>query len=179
MSDDTATPRATCKACGSPRDPMAIAYTAHCSICLGCFTCGRPGVGASITAHVCPGVPVVATSFGTSDPTHPGYVHSTNPYVEGREAPRREGPACAVCGHGYAFHHASLVGCTAGSELGSCQCSKYTDAATVEACARAAYVASWRNSPTVLPWEAISEDDRERGREVARAVLAAAGRGGL
>ena len=102
-------------------------------------------------------------------------------YVEGREAPRREG-ACGADGEhgGYCDLPAQHEGVP---HMTNPAARAYMDLAAskapdLEACARAAYVASWRNSPTVLPWEAISEDDRERGREVARAVLAAAGRGG-
>lgn len=91
-------------------------------------------------------------------PIRPGYQHSPATYVEGREAPRRYLPWANAggpneCQHGYA----------AGIPCPSCD-------ATVEACARAAY--------SVGRWEDLPRVTAEHWREVARAVLAAAGRGG-
>ena len=163
----TLTVEATCKACGSPRDPMAIAYAAHCSVCFGCFTCGRTGVGSSITAHVCPGVPVVATTFGATD------ILATGPM-----RPDTEGNALVGAG-AYPPRGARREGREApgAEQMSAMFAGTSLDPALpdLEACARAAYEASWRHDPAVLPWHLLGDDLQDRAREVARAVLAAAG----
>lgn len=161
MASGTATVP-VCKACKAPRGPeSAFTATKYCKNCGACFDCGAPGVSMSMAMHHCgefrgPSTVVMGQNdILASGPTRPGYQHSPATWVEGREAPKRE--ACDD-------HDPYCLSCA------------IADAATVEACARAAYIASWRDA-VVLPWEMISEDDRRRCREVARAVLAAA-RGG-
>lgn len=85
-----------------------------------------------------------------------GYRHSPATYVEGREAPR-------PCGH------RGLP----------CECEDRKRAAAreaemLEACARAAYEAWATHRPSGEPFS----DSGDEWRKVARAVLAAAGRGG-
>lgn len=90
----------------------------------------------------------------------------TATHVEGREAPRRYLPWANAggpneCEHGYA----------AGIPCPGCD-------ATIEACARAAYAVgrkTWAGDPR---WEDLPQVMADHMREVARAVLAAAGRGG-
>lgn len=101
-----------------------------------------------------------------------GYQHSPATYVEGREAPAFRFDSDPSGSWPKSDGLQLSVGGTATLSVPA------PDAATVEACARAAYVASWRGDPLVLPWAMLDEDDRARCREVARAVLAAAGRGG-
>jgi len=125
-----------------------------------------------------------------SGPIRPGHQHSTATHVEGREAPRREG------GHGFtptpgvvpceSFRDARAGGpgalyfCDVHIEdpaCWHCGAARSKHGPDIEACARAAYEASGRHDPAVLPWDLLGDDLQDRAREVARAVLAAAARG--
>lgn len=77
-----------------------------------------------------------------------------------------------------------MSSCRATNANPACLACLASDAATVEACARAAYEAEHGSQPRYL-WTtpdgsdyAMRPDTKERYRAIARAVLAAAARGG-
>lgn len=146
--------RSGCKACGAQPPLTATTQATWCASCGACCNCGEPNVIAQATWHRCPGgtgaVHLSASlkaDILASGPIRPGY-HSAATYADGREAPME---AC------------EMPASSGGAAW----------AATVEACARAACEAH----PSDPEWAISTDAEREMWRKVARAVLAAAGRG--
>lgn len=107
-----------------------------------------------------------------SGPIRPGYQHSPATWVEGREAPKREHPLARRMAACFTGDVETALGIPP-------RPTPDPDAATVEACARAALDGYEGNDPPMYSsdWGQLPEDDRDAWRDVARAVLAAA-RGG-